>query len=95
VRNFPWGFSEVLVEHPAQGLKNPVAARWADPETIVPQRSTDLAMRQLSLGFLLIDDRLFFVNRKRQGRGFSLGSPTLLRPFVVGGPATPQSVQDL
>jgi hypothetical protein len=95
VRDFPWGFSEVLVEHPTQRLKNPVAARWADPETIVAQRSTDLAMRQLSLGFLLIEDRLFFVNRKRQGREFSLGSPTLLRPFVVGGPANPQSFQDL
>jgi hypothetical protein len=95
VRNFPWGFSEFLVQHPTQGLKDAVTARWADPEPIVSQRPTDLAMGQLSVGFLLIDDRLFFVNRKRQGRGFSLGSPTLLRPFVVGGSANPQSFQDL
>jgi hypothetical protein len=67
MRNFPWGFSEVLVGHPAQRLKNPVATRWTDPEPIVAQRPTDLAMRQLGVGFLLVDDRLLFVNGKRQG----------------------------
>jgi len=95
VRNFPWGFSEVLVGHPAQGLKNPVATRGTDPEAIVAQRSTDLAMNHLRVGFLLVDDRLLFVNGKRQGRGFSLGSSTLLSPFVIGGSANPQGFQDL
>jgi hypothetical protein len=67
VRNPPWGFSELLVGHPAQGFKNPVATRWADPETIVSERPTDLAMGQLRVGFLLVDDRLLFENGKRQG----------------------------
>jgi hypothetical protein len=92
---YPWGFPEVLVGHPTQGLKNTVATRWTDPETIVSQRPTDLAMGQLRVGFLLIDDRLFFVNRKRQGRRFFLGNPTLSRPFVVGRSADPQSFQGL
>jgi len=93
VRNFHGASLRFLVEHPTQGLRTRLAARWADPKPYVAQRSTDLANASTGVAFFLSMMQLVSVNLRDRQRVFS-GKPHAPSSIVVVD-GNPQSVQDL